>query len=197
MLSIKERQTILKTINLYNGIIDGIEGVKTKRGYKLLQQKYFTKSKDIDGIYGNNTDILLKNVNTFLNSKYFKLEEFKCKCNYCTGYPHLIDKNLVTNLNLLRSLYGPLFVSSGLRCTKHNKEVNGTNNSKHLIGKAADISSSNINKTLISRKNSILKWLTFNNSDMAYCNGFMKYKDGQATFYRSSTMQNAIHFQVK
>ena len=103
MLNIKQRQTILKKINLYDGKIDSIEGVKTRKAYKLLQEKYFTRKKDIDGIYGNDTDILLTNIYYLLNSRYFKIEEFRCHCNgLCTGYPHVINKNLITNLNKLR-----------------------------------------------------------------------------------------------
>ena len=124
MLSIKKRQSILKKINLYTGLIDGLEGEKTKKAYIKLQKKYFKRPNDIDGIYGKNTDILLQNVNNLLDSKYFKLEEFRCHCNkYCTGYPCILDKNLIINLNKLRSIYGPLLVSSGLRCKKYNSVV--------------------------------------------------------------------------
>ena len=197
MLNIKERQYLLSKLNFYTGKIDGIEGIKTKNAYSKLQKKYFKRKKDIDGIYGKNTDILLKNVNIFLDSKYFKLEEFRCKCNkFCTGYPSVVDKYLVKNLNALRETYGILLVSSGLRCNQYNNLIGGSKNSKHMHGKACDIHSSKINKTLDSRKNAILKWLTFDNSSMAYCNGFMKKKNGVITNYRSSTMNNAIHFEV-
>lgn len=197
MLDIKKRQSILKTINLYNGKIDGVEGIKTKNAYLTLQKKYFKRKSDIDGIYGKNTDILLQNINIFLKSKYFKLEEFRCKCNkYCTGYPCIIDKNLVRNLNKLRSSYGILRISSGLRCSKYNNLIGGTKNSKHVKGKACDVHNSSINTTFESRKKAILKWLTFDNSVMAYCNGFMKRKNSLITNYRSSTMNNSVHFEV-
>ena len=62
MLTIKERQRLLKAIGYYSGAIDGIEGKNTKAGYKKLQQKYFVRKKDIDGIYGTNTERLLLNV---------------------------------------------------------------------------------------------------------------------------------------
>ena len=197
MLNIKERQTILKKINFYNGKIDGIEGPLTKKAYKLLQQKYFKRPIDIDGIYGKNTNLLLNNVKTFFNSKYFKLEEFRCHCNkYCTGYPCVVDKNLINNLNKLREVYGPIIITSGLRCFNHNKNVNGTSSSKHLIGKAVDITNTKLN-SLDSRKKCILKWLNFNNSDMGYCNGFMKYKNGQTILFRSNSMGKSLHLQTK
>ena len=197
MLTIKERQTILKRISLYNGKIDGKEGPITKKAYKLLQQKFFKRQIDIDGIYGKNTDVLLTNVKNFLNSKYFKLEEFRCHCNiYCTGYPGIIDYNLINNLNVLRESYGPIIITSGLRCIKYNKNINGSVNSKHLIGKASDIKNTKL-KNLESRKKFISKWLNLNNSDMAYCNGFMKYKNGKESVYWSNTMGSSIHLQTK
>ena len=197
MLDIKKRQTILKKLNLYDDSIDGIEGPKTKNAYKKLQEKYFKRKKDIDGIYGKNTNILLENLNTFIDSKYFKLEEFKCHCNnLCTGYPHVINKNLLNNLNSFRSIYGKTIISSGLRCDKHNHNVNGSNSSKHLIGKACDIINPNINK-ITDKKNAIDKWLSFNYSDMAYFNGYMKRKGERPFDYRSKTMSNALHLQVK
>ncbi len=43
-------------------------------------------------------------------------------------------------LDLARSLAGvPFKISSGYRCTKHNKQVGGVKNSAHLTGLAVDI----------------------------------------------------------
>ena len=61
MLNVKTRQTYLKSLGFYKGVIDGIEGVLTKQAYKNLQKTYFVRKSDIDGIYGNNTDKLLQN----------------------------------------------------------------------------------------------------------------------------------------
>ena len=60
MLSVKQRQEKLKFLGFYNGAIDGIEGVKTKRAYYELQSKYFFRKKDIDSKYGPNTEKLLE-----------------------------------------------------------------------------------------------------------------------------------------
>ena len=49
MLTVRERQEKLKYLGFYTGAIDGIEGVKTKRAYKELQDKYFFRAKDKDG----------------------------------------------------------------------------------------------------------------------------------------------------
>ena len=75
--------------------------------------------------------------------KYFKMQEFGCKCGKC----HL-PSEVIENLNALvecvldplRERYGkPIYVTSGYRCPKHNKEVSGAYNSQHMYGEAADI----------------------------------------------------------
>lgn len=68
--------------------------------------------------------------------KYFKLKEFICPC---CGSVH-INAGLVVLLDGARGMVGhPLHVNSGWRCKKHNIEVGGVENSRHLIGCAADI----------------------------------------------------------
>lgn len=73
------------------------------------------------------------------NVRFFKPEEFKCPC--CgQGSPALM---LVLWLDLFRAAWGaPVRVNSGFRCEKHNKEVGGAENSRHLLGCAADIAPS-------------------------------------------------------
>lgn len=199
MLSVRERQIYLKALGFYNGAIDEIEGNMTKLAYKALQNKYFIRAKDKDGIYGNNTDILLRNAYNFKDSKYFRLEEFKCQCGgkYCTGYPTVIDPSLIKNLNQLREIYGSIKITSGLRCPKHNQMVGGVSNSKHVLGKASDTYQSNMCSTYDKRKIYIQKWLDFANSQMGYCNGYMKYQNCSPTSYSSRTMGNVVHVQVK
>lgn len=200
MLDIRTRQVCLKELGMYNGAIDGIEGKGTKAGYKLLQDKYFTRAKDRDGVYGNNTDILLQcayNVHHY--SKHFKLEEFKCKCGakYCTGYPAVIDPDLPRNLESMRAKYGSIGITSGLRCKTWNRLVGGVNGSAHTKGKASDIYNRNINGTLNNRKNAIEYFLTLPISVMGYCNGYMHWKGSSPKNYKSKTMGIAVHLQVK
>jgi uncharacterized protein YcbK (DUF882 family) len=68
-------------------------------------------------------------------TKDFSLKEFACKC--CGKVE--VDKKLVTLLQDMRDIVGPLVIESGYRCEKHNAEVGGGKNSAHLRGKAADI----------------------------------------------------------
>ena len=73
---------------------------------------------------------------------YFKRIEARCKCGKCTGKSHHqpFEDGLLVKLDLLRTITGaPITITSGWRCAEHNAAVGGVENSKHLIGRAADI----------------------------------------------------------
>ena len=69
-------------------------------------------------------------------SKYFKLEEFRCK----DGTPVPVD--LVTflrnfcedNLDFMREFFGPIKITSGYRTKAHNIAVGGVKDSYHVYG---------------------------------------------------------------
>lgn len=200
LLSIKTRQKYLKELGFYTGEIDGIEGRLTKKAYLGLQTTYFSKKKDCDGVYGKNTDILLRSAYNLKDSQNFELREFRCGCGgkYCTGYPAVVDANLVKNLQKLRSHYEKsVSITSGLRCKIHNSKIGGVKNSSHTKGKAVDIYVNNQSATLDGRKSIVDFWDLLPNSKYAYCNGYMKYVDKKATVYVSKTMGNATHVNVK
>lgn len=72
--------------------------------------------------------------------KYFKLEEFSCRC--CEKN-EILDK-LVRKLDKAREISGvPYNITSGYRCRKHNESIGGSENSSHLYGLAADIYTNN------------------------------------------------------
>lgn len=188
MLSVKQRQDYLKDLGFYTGVVDGIEGAKTKAAYKALQSKYFVRKKDIDGIYGKNTDILL--VNAFNVKKYtknFKLEEFKCNCGgaHCTGYPVYLSISLLENVQKVRNKFGSVVITSGLRCEKHNAAVGGVSGSRHKSGKALDIRVS-IGVTEAGRKKVMSYWQTLPNYRYTYCNIGGNYPN----------MGNSVHIDV-
>lgn len=68
--------------------------------------------------------------------RYFKVSEFACPC--CKE--NLIDFKFVQKLDDLREKFGgPLVVSSGYRCPKHNQEVSTTGeHGPHTTGHAVD-----------------------------------------------------------
>ena len=72
-------------------------------------------------------------------SEHFNVQEFKCKC----GKPHdtLVSDELI---NKLEKLYAALncskiIVTSGFRCSMHDRSVGGTGTGQHVNGNAADI----------------------------------------------------------
>lgn len=72
-------------------------------------------------------------------SQHFNVQEFKCKC----GQSHdiLIAEELITNLEKLYSALNcsKIIVTSGYRCTAHDKNVGGSGSGQHTKGNAADI----------------------------------------------------------
>ena len=67
----------------------------------------------------------------------FKIKEFACK----DGADEIkIDDELIEKLQIMRSYFNsPITINSGYRTVSHNKAVGGSQNSQHLLGKAADI----------------------------------------------------------
>lgn len=67
---------------------------------------------------------------------YFTEEELQCKCGCGMG----VEDALVNRLDRARHLAGiPFVISSGARCSIHNKNVGGSPNSSHMNGTAVDI----------------------------------------------------------
>lgn len=72
-------------------------------------------------------------------SEHFNAREFRCKC----GKQHdiLISEELIQKLEKLRDALGcsRIELSSGFRCTAHDKAVGGSGTGQHTKGLAADI----------------------------------------------------------
>lgn len=145
----KQKQCLLAYLGYYTIEIDGIWGKGSTQATKKFQEDY---GLDADGIFGAKTEAKIKNVVgndekpvekavDWSKIKYFQKAEFKCKCGgkYCNGFPAEPKKKLVTVAERVRGHFGkPAIVSSGVRCTKHNANVGGVSNSRHLSGKAMD-----------------------------------------------------------
>ena len=70
-------------------------------------------------------------------SKYFKPQEFACKCGCGTQE---VSEVLLKELDFIRGHFGvPVRVLSGRRCDAHNRAVGGAEKSQHKEGLAADI----------------------------------------------------------
>lgn len=191
LLQVSARQTMLADLKLYKGKIDGIEGPQTKAAYLALQKKYFVRKNDIDGKYGTNTDNLLRNLYEFGKAPHFDIFEFKCKCvgKYCTGYPAVIDPQLLAGLEKVRTEYAkPVKIKSGFRCKTWNSLQSGSSqNSRHCLGKAADIHIDGTTTTVNGRSKLIAYWYAAVKGRYAYGNVNGSHPN----------MGNSVHVDVK
>jgi uncharacterized protein YcbK (DUF882 family) len=76
-------------------------------------------------------------------TKNFKSTEFACNDGSAMPKEVLLNvQKLANQLQVLRDSLGvSITVNSGYRSPSHNKNIGGTINSQHLLGKAADITS--------------------------------------------------------
>lgn len=165
-MTMKRLQMNLKFLGYYDGEIDGIKGEKTLNAIKKFQ---YDNLLVVDGIAGQNTIDCIRNKIVYIqeelgvtvdgvagnetitaynnkvgneiyswdNIKYFKESEFTCKCGCGLNNMNL---KVVKIADKVREYFGsPAIVTSGSRCKKHNKEVGGVSNSRHLQGKAIDM----------------------------------------------------------
>lgn len=190
MISISKRKVFFERLDL---------GEYNSTNIKKLQKKYLRKC-DVDGIYGKNTDILLRNLyRTKVYSPHFDLTEFKCECGgkYCTGYPKLLNVQMLLDLEALRVHLGcAITITSGLRDKIFNNHLKGSiPNSYHLYGEAVDICCSKTS-TLAKRKE-IMKWIYKQRGvRFTYCNGWQISSAGSCK-RSASNMGTSIHFEVK
>lgn len=151
-MTIKQKQCILAYFDCYDGKVDGVWGTKSAEGTIKLQRKL---GMNPDGVFGDKTEAAAREAiakgvelkepaqasNWWDDIKYFKRAEFACHCNgkYCNGFTAEPQRKLVTVADRVRDHFdAPATVSSGVRCSRHNANVGGVSNSRHLEGKAMD-----------------------------------------------------------
>lgn len=189
LLSLKKRKEFFKALNL---------GEYNRENILKLQRKYFIRHKDIDGVYGKNTDILLRHVyNVLMYSDNFTPDEFRCECcgKYCTGYPDRMRARTIKLAQQIRTFYAkPMYITSGLRCRKINNMLAGSaSQSKHLKGMAIDYYIQGRTDSLTARKITINTVKTFPEHEYSYGNGIDSNGNHPSAVY----MGNAIHSQIK
>lgn len=69
----------------------------------------------------------------------FSTQEFTCRGKTCGCTTQRISVELVKKLQKLRDEFGPIEVTSGYRCLKHNRSIGSKDTSQHVASKAADI----------------------------------------------------------
>lgn len=158
-MTMKQVQNLLQYLGYYEGVPDDKYGPLTRQATEEFQIAYATIG--VDGIPGPEVEAaLIDAVSTgkyfkgeqqtqdipdygesWDSIKYFKREEFHCKCGkYCNGYPVEPDLGMVRIADAIRERLGaPVRVNSGIRCEDHNRAVGGASGSQHLYGKAADL----------------------------------------------------------
>lgn len=184
LLSVKARKKRFKYLGL---------GEYNKENIKKFQKKYL-RPQDVDGVYGKNTDYLLRHVyNVTKYAPNFKPEEFKCECGgkYCTGYPSYMKQVELKHIQTIRTMFKkPITVTCGLRCKGYNAKLNGSiENSLHLTGYACDFYQFGVTDTLANRKAAIKKIKTLPNHHYTYGNGINS--NGYAVY--APYMGNALH----
>lgn len=184
LLTTEQRKKFFKALGL---------GEYNKTNIKKLQKKYM-RSKDVDGIYGTDTDKVLRHVyNVKTYTKNFAPEEFKCECGgrYCTGYPSFMKPVELQNLQKIRDHYGkPMTVTCGLRCKTYNNKLRGSiGNSKHLTGYATDFYMKGVTDTLANRKKAIAWIKKLPNHNYTYGNGI----NSKGAKISAGYMGNALH----
>ena len=147
-MNTKQKQALLFYLGYYVGAIDGVWGSGSKTACKAFQKDFGLTA---DGVCGTDTEKALKHTVCYGISKkeeavqsgefwddikYFKKSEFRCKCG-CGA--DKMEEKLIRVADRVRGHFGkPVTVSSGRRCSKHNANVGGVSNSRHLSGKAMD-----------------------------------------------------------
>lgn len=82
-------------------------------------------------------------------SQHFSRSEFKCLCGCGTD---TVDVELIHVLEDLRHHFDvPVGILSGHRCEKHNRNVGGKPRSQHLLGRAADITTTDFTPAALYR----------------------------------------------
>ena len=141
----RQKQCLLCYLGYYHGTIDGRWGPKSREAARAFQR---SRGLPCDGVFG---PVSCKEILTAVSEgnkeesfwdsiEFFRPEEFTCRCGrYCDGHPARMQEGVVRAADQVRRHFGaPATVSSGLRCPRHNREVGGVSNSRHLQGKAVD-----------------------------------------------------------
>ena len=189
LLTVAERKAIFKELGLaYN-----------KATIAALQKKYMWRISDIDGIYGPNTDNMVRTVyNTFKYTKNFDPKEFRCECGgrYCCGFPTYMKPHELISIQAIRDHWGrPITVTCGMRDATYNRKLNGSvANSKHLTGSAIDFYQKGVTDTLANRKMAI-RWMKKNLPYLNYAYGNGINSSGYSV--RAPYMGNALHVDTK
>ena len=167
-----------------------------KDGILKMQKKYFKRKSDCDGIYGSNTDKLLRHLHHVkVYTINFKPEEFRCPCGHCTGYPTWMRVNELKHIQHIRTHYGkPMTITSGLRCEYENSRLSGSSKeSAHMEGKAVDFYMAGVTDNIDNRRKAVNYIKRLKNHNYTYGNGI----SSTGAYIDAPNMGNAMHTEVR
>ncbi len=173
-------------------------GKYSKTNILKAQKKYMLRKKDWDGIYGKDTDALLRHLrNVKKYCKNFAPEEFRCGCNgrYCCGYPTRMKAKELSHIQQIRTHFGkPMVITSGLRCEEYNAKLSGSSSkSRHKSGYAVDFYMAGVTDSLSGRKKVIKYARKLKNHNYSYGNGY----NSNGVAVSAPNMGNAVHTDTK
>ena len=148
-MNTKQKQCLLEYLGYYGpdgSNVDGIWGQASRMATEKFQTDYGLIA---DGIFGPLTEEkILEVVHTgqqpginWDTVRFFGRAEFMCNCGgkYCGGFPVEPVPMLAKTADRVRRHFGKAaIVSSGVRCSRHNVNVGGVPDSRHLTGRAMD-----------------------------------------------------------
>ena len=140
-MTIKQKQCLLAYLGFYSGGLDGIWGPLSEGAEAGFRASFGLSGEELEAALLGAVNGTLVPQETWERVQYFRKEEFRCKCGgkYCGGFPAQVDARLLVLADRVREHFGaPAIVSSGLRCSVHNKNVGGASASRHMSGKAMD-----------------------------------------------------------
>ena len=80
--------------------------------------------------------------------KYFNRKEYECRCGCGLD---TVDYELDNVMDNIREHFNkPIIINRGISCIDHNKNVGGSVNSQHLIGKACDFVIAGVDSNLVA-----------------------------------------------
>ncbi len=142
-MTVRQKQHLLAFLGFYKTQVDGIWGPASQKAALAFQRQ---QGIGEDPDFGEESQNRIRacigteaEKTGWENIRFFRWEEFACKCGKCGGFPVQPDLRLVAQAEAVRSHFGAACIlSSGLRCPAHNARVGGVGNSRHLLGKAMD-----------------------------------------------------------
>lgn len=137
-MTILQKQCLLCFLGFYHGDLDGLWGPKSQAAAEGFCRRENVTMEDLEPAL--RAAVARWKENDWEGIRYFTRREFACKCgSFCDGYPAEPDRRLIDMADQVREKLGvPCRVSSGIRCSRHNANVGGVADSRHLTGKAMD-----------------------------------------------------------